>query len=69
MVATHNLAMEFMRRAALIGKGLTVDEIDSNAIRATEMLRTFVTQMEALGQCRDKGNSRERGETGRTKIR
>ncbi len=44
-VATHALAMEFIRRAA---QDPTNAGIDLNLSRATELLRVFVLQLEAL---------------------
>lgn len=56
MVSTHNLTMEFLRRAVL--KGQTVGGIDSNITRATKLLQTFVAQMEALSRYRGKSKQK-----------
>ena len=56
MVGVHNLAMEFMGRAALNGQ--TVEGVSENVHRATRMLRTFLAQMEALNRHRGKGEQK-----------
>jgi hypothetical protein len=56
MVGTHNLAMEFLRRAVL--KGQTVGGIDANTNRATKLLQTFAAQTEALSQYRGKSEQK-----------
>ena len=53
MVGVHNLAMEMMKRAML--EGQTVNGVTENVNRATKLLRTFTTQMEALNRHRGKG--------------
>ena len=53
MLGTHNLAMQFLARAAL--KDQTVDGVNMNVDRATKLLRTFTMQMEALKKHRGKG--------------
>jgi len=50
MVATHNMAMECSGRAMLSEQ--TVEGVDSNVNRATKLMRTFTTQMEALKRLR-----------------
>lgn len=56
MVGTHNLAMEFMRRAMFPDQ--TVDGTNFNTDRATKMLRTFTAQVEALNCYRGKGQQK-----------
>ena len=56
MVAVHNQAMEFIRRAAL--KEQPSLGVDLNVNRATKLLRTFLVQMEALNRHRGKGDRR-----------
>ena len=56
MVGVHNLAMEFMGRAA--PNGQTLDGVSENVHRATRMLRTFLAQMEALNRYRGKGEQK-----------
>ena len=52
MVGVHNLAMEYLRRAALPNQ--TPDGVDANVHRAVRLLRTFTSQMEALNRNRGK---------------
>jgi hypothetical protein len=54
MVGTHNLAMEFLRRAAQEAIGCAPE----NAEMATKMLRTFTAQTEALNRLRGKGQQK-----------
>lgn len=56
MVASHNLAMEFLRRA--VGKDQTSEGTDLNLNRATKLLRSFTTQLEALNRLRGRGQQR-----------
>jgi hypothetical protein len=53
MVGIHNLAMEFLKRAAV--REQTDGGLDVNVNRATRCLRTFAIQMEALRAHRSKG--------------
>jgi hypothetical protein len=53
MVGIHNIAMEFLKRAAV--RGQTDYGLDVNVSRATRCLRTFAIQMEALKAHRSKG--------------
>ncbi len=52
MIGVHGLAVECLRRASL--KGQTPEGIDANIHRATKLLRTFTSQMEALNHHRGK---------------
>jgi hypothetical protein len=56
MVAVHNLATEFMKRA--VCKEQSNQGIEENVNRATRMLRTFVAQVEALSRYRGKGEQK-----------
>ena len=56
MVGTHNLAMEFMRRASLDDQSPI--GINENVFRATKFSRTFVAQLEALNRCRNGGRQK-----------
>ena len=56
MVGVHNIAMEFLKRAAL--KEQTDHGLDINVNRATRLLRTFSMQVEALKTHRSKGQQR-----------
>jgi hypothetical protein len=56
MVAAHNMAMEFTRRAML--KDQTMDSVDRNINRATKMMSVFTRQTEALQKLRTKGQQR-----------
>ena len=58
MVGVHNLAMEYMRRAMISEQ--TTEGVTINTERATKMLRTFTTQLEAL--------NRHRGKSGQQKV-
>ena len=53
MVATHNAAMEHLRRLAIDQNHIAVS--DSIANRATKLLRTFTSQVEALNRYRNAG--------------
>lgn len=53
MVATHNLAMEFLRRP--LTEGQTVEQATENVNRAAKLLRLYTAQVEALGKYRNKG--------------
>ena len=56
MIAVHNLAMETMKRAMI--EGQTFEGEEANVNRATKMLRTFATQMEALKRYRTGGQQK-----------
>ena len=56
MVQTHNLAMEYLRRAAI--KGQTTVGIELYTNFANRLLRTYVAQVEALKTYRSKGEQR-----------
>jgi hypothetical protein len=56
MVGVHNIAMEFLKRAAL--KEQTPYGLDANVNRATRFLRTFAKQMEVLKAYRSKGEQK-----------
>lgn len=56
MIATHDLAMEFIRRAMLPDR--QVYQVDNNINRATKMLRSFTAQVEALNKYRNKGQQK-----------
>jgi hypothetical protein len=56
MAGVHNIAMEFLRRAAL--KEQTSDGLDLNVSRATRLLRIFALQMEALKKYRSNGEQK-----------
>jgi hypothetical protein len=56
MVATHVLAMEFMRRAAFNAQTDLGVEVCIN--RATKLLRTFTSLTETLGRYRGKGEQK-----------
>jgi len=53
MVATHNMAMAFSKRAMLVGQ--TVEGVDANINRVTKLMRTYVAQVEALRKYRTGG--------------
>jgi len=53
MVATHNMAMEFSKRAMLSGQH--PDAVNANVNRVTKLMRTFTTQVEALKKYRTGG--------------
>jgi len=50
MVAVHNMAMEFSKRAMLSGQH--PDGVNANVNRVTKLMRTFTTQMETLKKYR-----------------
>lgn len=52
MVGVHNLAMDMIRDAQLASQGS--GGVNAKATQATELLRTFTAQMEALQQYRGK---------------
>ena len=56
MIGAHNLAMEFLKRAAL--QEQTEYGVDVNVNRATKLLRVFATQVEALKRYRSKGEQK-----------
>ena len=56
MVGAHNLAMTFMCRAVI--KDQTLDVVNHNVHRATMLMRTFVSQMEALNRYRGRGEQK-----------
>jgi hypothetical protein len=56
MIAEHNLAMEFLRRAAQEGQPPAGVELNVNL--ATKLLRTFIAQMGALDWRRGKGQQK-----------
>ena len=53
MVAVHNMAMEFSKRAMLSGQH--PDGVNANVNRVTKLMRTFTTQMETLKKYRTGG--------------
>jgi hypothetical protein len=55
MISTHELAMEFLRRAAA---SQTLKQVDANTNMATKLLRTYTAQMEALCRYRNRGQQR-----------
>jgi len=56
MIATHDLAMEFMKRSMWKDRSIMLIEGDIN--RATKLLRTFTAQVEALNKYRNKGQQK-----------
>ena len=56
MVTTHNLAMEFLKRATL--EGQTVDGVNFNVNRATKLMRLFNNQIETLKRYRSDGSQK-----------
>jgi hypothetical protein len=56
MVGVHNIAMEFLKRAAL--KEQTPYGVDANVNRATRLLRTFAKQVDVLKSHRSKGQQK-----------
>ena len=56
MIGVHNLAMEFLKRAAF--KEQTEFGLDANVNRATRFLQTFAKQMEVLKAYRSKGEQK-----------
>lgn len=55
MVATHQAAMELLRRT---NGADTIQRLEANGNMATKMLRTFTAQVEALKRHRSKGEQR-----------
>src|SRR3569832_2203994 len=53
MVSIHNMAMECSKRAMLAGQ--TAHGVTENLNRVNKLMRTFTTQLEALGRYRNKG--------------
>jgi len=53
MVATHNMAMAFSKRAMLVDQ--TPQGVDANINRVTKLMRTYVAQVEALRKYRTGG--------------
>ncbi len=53
MVATHNMAMEYSKRA--MASGQHPDEVNANINRVTKLMRTFTAQVEALKKYRTGG--------------
>lgn len=53
MVATHNLAMEMVKRALVAGQ--TVEGVNNNVNRSTKLMNTFKGQVETLQKYRNKG--------------
>ena len=53
MVATHNMAMEYSKRA--MASGQHPDEVNANINRVTKLMRTYVAQVEALRKYRTGG--------------
>jgi len=53
MVATHNMVMEFSKRAMLVDQ--TPQGVDANINRVTKLMRTYVAQVEALRKYRTGG--------------
>lgn len=56
MTVTHNMAMEFSRRA--MREGQTTDGVDRNINRTTKMMKAFTSQVEALQKLRNKGQQK-----------
>ena len=56
MIAVHNMAMETMSRAILIGQ--TLKGKDASINHATKMLRTFLAQIDALKRYRTGGQQK-----------
>jgi hypothetical protein len=56
MVATHEMAMTFLSRAA--SRDQMTEAVSNNLERANKLLRTFTTQMEALNRHRGKGQQK-----------
>ena len=57
MIATHNLAMEVMRRAGLDNQ--TFAGVDANINRANKLLKVFVSQAEALQKLQGKSGKQK----------
>lgn len=55
-VSIHNMAMECSKRAML--EGQTAHGVTENLNRVNKLMRTFTTQLEALGRYRGKGVQR-----------
>ena len=53
MVATHNMIMEYSKRA--MQSGQHPDDVNANVNRVTKLMRTFTTQVEALKKYRTGG--------------
>lgn len=53
MVATHNMAMEYSKRAMVSGQH--PDDVNANINRVTKLMRTFTAQVEALNKYRTGG--------------
>jgi len=53
MVATHNMAMEYSKRAMVSGQH--PDDVNANINRVTKLMRTLTTQVEALNKYRTGG--------------
>ena len=53
MTTVHNISMEMSRRAMLNDQ--TFEGVDANINRATKLMRTFTSQIEALNKYRNKG--------------
>lgn len=53
MVSTHNLAMEFSKRAMLSEQ--PPDAVNSNVNRVVKLMRIFIEQTDALNKLRNKG--------------
>jgi len=58
MIATHEAALMFVRRAT--GEGQTVAGADANVLRATRLMRVFNEQLEAMQKLK--------GKTGQQKV-
>ncbi len=56
MVATHNLSMEYARRA--MGKDVNRDQADSLINRTTKLMNVFTRQVEALNKYRNRGQQK-----------
>ena len=56
MVAVHNMAMEYSRRA--MGQNLSLDAANSLINRSTKLMNVFTRQMEALHKYRNKGQQK-----------
>ena len=56
MIGTHNLAMKFLRLAAV--QNQTFEGHDANVNRAAKLLRVFAAQVEALTKYRGKGQQK-----------
>jgi len=56
MTATHNMAMEFCRRA--MREGQTVDGIERNTNSAARMMKVFTGQVDALHKLKNKGQQK-----------